>query len=179
MPGSRRRPTSPPPTLSTPPSSATAAGTVPSSMAECRPDMEKRAEWPARGRAAVSPFPGDIVESSRVQSCDNLWWAGDDILFKLTHPWFHCNSIYTLVNYKMLLQWHYVCLTHNRLCPFRACAPVIAVNMLGSVSGNNKGEIPDRPYFSTFWTPCGYLLILRGFVVTFSRIECWLLLFVR
>ena len=28
--------------------------------------MEKRAEWPARGRAAVSPFPGDIVESSRV-----------------------------------------------------------------------------------------------------------------
>ena len=28
--------------------------------------MEKRAEWPARGRAAVSPFPGDIVQSFRV-----------------------------------------------------------------------------------------------------------------
>ena len=31
-----------------------------------RPDMEKRAEWPARGRAAVSPFPGGIVRSFRV-----------------------------------------------------------------------------------------------------------------
>ena len=30
------------------------------------PDMEKRAEWPARGRAAVSPFPGDILEPFRV-----------------------------------------------------------------------------------------------------------------
>ena len=35
-------------------------------MAECRPDMEKRAEWPARGRAAVSPFPGDILPSRTV-----------------------------------------------------------------------------------------------------------------
>ena len=28
--------------------------------------MEKRAEWPARGGAAVPPFPGDILEPSRV-----------------------------------------------------------------------------------------------------------------
>ena len=28
--------------------------------------MEKRAEWPARGREAVSPFPGDILEPFRV-----------------------------------------------------------------------------------------------------------------
>ena len=35
-------------------------------MADYRPDMEKRAEWPAPGRAAVSPFPGDIVPSRRV-----------------------------------------------------------------------------------------------------------------
>ena len=40
---------------------------VPFSMADYRPDMEKRAEWPAPGRAAVSPFPGDIVPSRRVQ----------------------------------------------------------------------------------------------------------------
>ena len=39
---------------------------LPSSMAECRSDMEKRAEWPARGRAAVSPFPGDILPSRTV-----------------------------------------------------------------------------------------------------------------
>ena len=30
--------------------------------------MEKQAEWPARGRVAVSPFPGDIVRSFRVHS---------------------------------------------------------------------------------------------------------------
>ena len=35
-------------------------------MAEYRPDMEKQAEWPARGRAAVSPFPGDILPSRTV-----------------------------------------------------------------------------------------------------------------
>ena len=40
---------------------------LPGSIAQYRPDMEKRAEWPARGRAAVSPFPGDIVRSSPVQ----------------------------------------------------------------------------------------------------------------
>ena len=28
--------------------------------------MERRAEWPARGRAAVSPFPGNILEPFRV-----------------------------------------------------------------------------------------------------------------
>ena len=39
---------------------------LPFSMADCRPDMEKRAEWPARGRAAVSPFPGDILPSRTV-----------------------------------------------------------------------------------------------------------------
>ena len=39
---------------------------VPFSMADYRPDMEKRAEWPAPGRAAVSPFPGDILPSRRV-----------------------------------------------------------------------------------------------------------------
>ena len=37
-------------------------------MADYRPDMEKRAEWPAPGRAAVSPFPGDIVPSRRVNN---------------------------------------------------------------------------------------------------------------
>ena len=35
-------------------------------MADYHPDIEKRAEWPAPGRAAVSPFPGDIVPSRRV-----------------------------------------------------------------------------------------------------------------
>ena len=30
------------------------------------PDMEKWAEWPAQGRAAVSSFPGDILEPFRV-----------------------------------------------------------------------------------------------------------------
>ena len=35
-------------------------------MAEYCPEMEKRAEWPARGRAAVSPFPGDILPSRTV-----------------------------------------------------------------------------------------------------------------
>ena len=39
---------------------------IPGSIAQYRPDMEKRAEWPARGRPAVSPFPGDILRSSPV-----------------------------------------------------------------------------------------------------------------
>ena len=39
---------------------------LPCSAPDYRPDMEKRAEWPARGRAAVSPFPGDNLEPSRV-----------------------------------------------------------------------------------------------------------------
>ena len=62
---------------------------VPSAMAECRPrpDMEKRAEWPARGRAAVSPFPGDIVPSRRVHCVPliwlsaNFWEAPDRVLY--------------------------------------------------------------------------------------------------
>ena len=29
-------------------------------------NMEKWVEWPARGRTAVSPFPGDILEPFRV-----------------------------------------------------------------------------------------------------------------
>ena len=41
-------------------------GDLPGSIAQYRPDMEKRAEWPARGRAALSPFPGDILEPFRV-----------------------------------------------------------------------------------------------------------------
>ena len=42
-------------------------------MAECRPDMEKRAEWPARGKAAVSPFPGDILPSRTVHILDSVY----------------------------------------------------------------------------------------------------------
>ena len=40
--------------------------------------MEKRAEWPAPGRAAVSPFPGDIVPSRRVEpeTDDDRKWKG-------------------------------------------------------------------------------------------------------
>ena len=34
--------------------------------------MEKRAEWPALGRAAVSPFPGDILPSRTVYLCNLL-----------------------------------------------------------------------------------------------------------
>ena len=46
---------------------------LPSAMAECRPDMEKLEEWPARGRAAVSPFPCDILPSRTVQGVPHYY----------------------------------------------------------------------------------------------------------
>ena len=40
--------------------------TLPFSIAECRPDMEKQAEWAALTGQPIFPYPGDILQSRTV-----------------------------------------------------------------------------------------------------------------